>query len=156
MKTYISFGQAHEHVIEGLTLNRNVLLEIDGDENRAGNIARILFGQQWSNLYPEEKVRGNVFANYPGGIVRLDDWSDDTYAVVRFVRRVQVSSDEYINGRLIITDSTDHEIQVIYIEGGNGKVYDYDKGTIRALGNIKFKWEGQGPCPNVTITTSPQ
>ena len=66
MKTsYFTFGQAHSHVANGRTLDRNTVVKITAEDPRARMFE--LFGAKWSMEYdapPDMRL-------FPGGIVEL-------------------------------------------------------------------------------------
>lgn len=48
---YFTFGQIHEHVIDGVILNKDTVIYIGGDDARKKMVK--LFGSEWSNEYEE-------------------------------------------------------------------------------------------------------
>ena len=148
-RTYISFGQAHEHTIGSLILNKNVLLEIDGDEKNAGNIARLLFGQKWANLYPEDVVRSqSVFEHYPGGIVRIDGWSGKPVSKKGRLTSISVAPYGLCQGVIVVKVDTG-ELLTIHHYPGNAQIYAFD---IETTGEVVGEFIGMGsPAVNIQV-----
>ena len=67
-KFYFTFGQSHTHVLNGKTVDKNIVIEITA---KSGEVARRKmvkhFGEVWSMQYddlPNMKY-------FPGGVVKL-------------------------------------------------------------------------------------
>ena len=70
MKVYITFGQAHFHVIAGKKYDRNCVgvLEIESGANKVKEVTEI-FGNKWSNVY--NKMSKEAMEFYPRGFINL-------------------------------------------------------------------------------------
>ncbi len=54
MKFYITFGQAHAHVFNGKTLDKDTVVEIEADDKGDANAwAVATFGAKYSVVYPD-------------------------------------------------------------------------------------------------------
>ena len=72
MNFYVSFGQAHTHSFNGLTLDKDCLLAIEADSGAAARQhAFEWFGAKWSGLYNEDALR-DVLPYFPRGIVKAN------------------------------------------------------------------------------------
>lgn len=72
MKTYITFGQAHKHVINGKTFDRNCVAEIEAENySEARKKAFEAFGPKFCFAYAEEHFNFDTMIYFPRGIVRL-------------------------------------------------------------------------------------
>lgn len=71
MKTFFfTFGQAHRHVIDGLTLDKDVVLQVYADDyNAARQTVTRLVGVEWSMQYEDIKDVG--IEHYPRGVATL-------------------------------------------------------------------------------------
>ena len=66
MKTsYFTFGQCHSHAHEGLTLDKDIVVEITADDPRERMF--VLFGRMWAFEYDEPPD----MALFPRGIVKI-------------------------------------------------------------------------------------
>ncbi len=71
-KFYYSFGQSHAHRVDGVTLDKDSIVEIivPDDDDRGMELARAkmfdTFGQKWSMQYAEGKIDMSYF---PRGVV---------------------------------------------------------------------------------------
>jgi len=61
--TYITFGQEHKHIIQGITFDRNCVALIDNGRETAF----LLFGDKWAFEY-KDKPDMNFF---PRGIIEI-------------------------------------------------------------------------------------
>lgn len=67
MTFWITLGQAHAHVLNGRTVDHNVVIEIEADDYpQAMRKANEWFGDQYANIYPQKPD----MKYYPGGIVK--------------------------------------------------------------------------------------
>lgn len=68
MKAYITMGQAHIHRISGKTIDKDVVVEIEAeDETALNDRANYLFGREWIMMYASPPD----MSFYPRGIVKL-------------------------------------------------------------------------------------
>jgi hypothetical protein len=68
-KYWISFGQTHTHSVNGKTLDKDCLLEIEAEnEEAARNQVIALIGLKWANIY--EELEGNL-EYFPRGVIKL-------------------------------------------------------------------------------------
>jgi hypothetical protein len=66
MKAYFTLGQAHTHSYNGITLDKDCVIEIECDEPR--NKMMELFGAKWGFEYDNEPPDMQFF---PRGIVKI-------------------------------------------------------------------------------------
>ena len=68
MKYYISMGQIHTHSIEGKTIDKDCIVEIEAEGRTAAQeMAYKMFGREYSFVYNE---RPNMVF-FPRGIIQL-------------------------------------------------------------------------------------
>lgn len=67
MKTYVTFGQAHVHVINGKTLDKDCVAIVEGDRETVFK----LFGQKFCFEYPEYLWDGSRLKYFPRGYVEI-------------------------------------------------------------------------------------
>lgn len=66
---YVSFGQNHQHEWNGLVLDKDCLLLMQGESWLVVREAVMkLFGRKWSNIYQEAELQG-MLSYYPRGVV---------------------------------------------------------------------------------------
>lgn len=69
MKFYVSFGQAQVHSVDGVTLDKDILLEIEADsEDEARRRVWKTLGPEWSMMYTEDTIKLEYF---PRGTVSI-------------------------------------------------------------------------------------
>lgn len=67
MKFYVSFGQTHVHSMNGVTIDKDCVVEIEaGTYNRAREAALSMFGVKFSRVYSDPEL-----AFFTRGIIRL-------------------------------------------------------------------------------------
>lgn len=68
-KFYVSFGQAHAHALNGVTYDKNSLMEVEAPNDLAARIDIMrAIGPKWSMIYPEDALT-DVLDHFPRGIV---------------------------------------------------------------------------------------
>lgn len=67
MTSYFTFGQTHEHSVNGITVNRDVVVKITAED--PSKVMTELFGTAWAMEYPGLPD----LAFYPGGVLELGD-----------------------------------------------------------------------------------
>lgn len=73
MKTYITFGQVHEHIIDGKVFNKDCVAVIESDNIQEGRkLATELFGTQFCFEYPENSFDHSSMAYYPRGFIKAN------------------------------------------------------------------------------------
>lgn len=71
MKLYITFGQGHCHVVDGKTLNKDTIAELECSSYEEGRQKAFnLFGCKWSFDYQEADL-GRILPFFPAGIVKM-------------------------------------------------------------------------------------
>ncbi len=70
-KFYITFGQIHKHVIDGVVYDKDCFAVIEAkDYDKARSKAFDLFGRKWCWLYESKhKTLNNIF--YPRGLIQI-------------------------------------------------------------------------------------
>ncbi len=64
-KSYFTFGQVHVHSVNGVTFDKDIVVEIEADDPRSVMVDH--FGLKWGHEYDEKPdVR-----HYPRGIYKL-------------------------------------------------------------------------------------
>lgn len=67
-KYYVSFGQNHTHNYNGMTLDKNCLLELEGiDYESIESYCRSMFGNKWALIYAEVELP-KILKFFPDGI----------------------------------------------------------------------------------------
>lgn len=62
MKFYVSFGQDHVHRVNGITLDKDILLEIEADdEGEARRRVWKTIGPEWHRVYTEDTIKLEYF-----------------------------------------------------------------------------------------------
>lgn len=70
MKIYISFGQIHEHDVNGVTFDKDCLAEIECNNHEHGReIAFDLFGDKWFTSYEDIN---EVIRYFPRGPIKAN------------------------------------------------------------------------------------
>ncbi len=68
MKTYFTFGQDHAHRINGKTLDKDWVVEMETKTREEAREKMFeFFGQKWSNQYNKKPT----MSFYPKGIIKL-------------------------------------------------------------------------------------
>lgn len=65
MKTYVTFGQVHRHVINGTVFDKDCVAIVDGDREKVFD----LFGTRFCFDYPEEHWDDSQMKYFPRGYV---------------------------------------------------------------------------------------
>lgn len=72
MKVYISFGQDHRHVIDGVVYDRNCLASIECSSHNEGRARAFeLFGPVFCTSY-DEKDLPRILPRFPRGVVATE------------------------------------------------------------------------------------
>ena len=74
MKTYVTFGQCHRHVINGVVFDKDCVAVIEGGspgENREK--AFEIFGRQFCFEYPEACWDKSNIKYFPRGYIKIPD-----------------------------------------------------------------------------------
>lgn len=111
---YISFGQAHHHVVAGVEFTPMVLFEVDGSYDRAKKVADILFGREYSMIYSADQLVGD--RNYEKS-VRVEGWSNPMDGKKSKLTEIAIIPNGYISGELQVSDDTGVVLS-IHHEGG--------------------------------------
>lgn len=73
MKTFVTFGQAHHHEIDGTVFNKDCIAVIQCDSAKDGrDKAFELFGRQWAFEYPETLWRKEWEVHFPRGYIEVE------------------------------------------------------------------------------------
>ena len=73
-KFYISFGQVHVHSIDGKTLDKDCLAELEAEtKEEAHKVAMDIFNKTFHNVYTENEL-SSVIKYFPRGIIRVVDY----------------------------------------------------------------------------------
>ena len=67
MKTYVTFGQAHAHSINGKTFDKDCVAVVNGNQDEVFKI----FGQKFCFEYPEEYWDENKISFFPRGYIEV-------------------------------------------------------------------------------------
>jgi hypothetical protein len=67
MKTYVTFGAAHTHKINGVLLDKNCVAVVQGDRDRVFE----LFGTRFCFEYPEDFWDDSKLHYFPRGYVEV-------------------------------------------------------------------------------------
>jgi hypothetical protein len=71
MKFYISFGQVHTHSINGKTLDKDCLAEIEADSAyEAHDKAMKIFNGIFHNCYSADKLE-EIISYFPRGVIKI-------------------------------------------------------------------------------------
>ena len=103
MKTYITFGQAHRHVVGGVVFDHNCVAVIEHAPEESGrDIAFQYFGPKWAFEYSES--RPPEMSYFPRGFVTLprevpalrteltpEQQAQDYFAANQFVNYVSIA-----------------------------------------------------------------
>lgn len=65
MTAYFTFGQVHAHAFNGVTLDKDIVIEMESPDPRASMLE--LFGVKWSMQYDEPPN----MAHFPRGIFKI-------------------------------------------------------------------------------------
>ena len=73
MRTYITFGQVHRHVIDDVLFDKDCVALIESDsEDEGRKIAMSLFDSKWHNSYfREDELEPEIMQYYPRGPVKV-------------------------------------------------------------------------------------
>ena len=73
MKTYVTFGQAHTHSVNGKTLDKDTVAVIESESPEAGREKAFeLFGQKFCFEHPEEHWDDSKMYYFPKGYVEVN------------------------------------------------------------------------------------
>ncbi|MCP4087908.1 MAG: hypothetical protein GY804_15160 [Alphaproteobacteria bacterium] len=73
IKTYVTFGQNHSHVINGRTLDKDTVAVITSDSAEDGREKAFeLFGRQFCMEHPEDFWDSSSMKYYPKGYVEVN------------------------------------------------------------------------------------
>lgn len=73
MKTYITFGQAHAHHVNGITFDKDLVAVIEAPNYKeARDRAFELFGRQWAFAYPEDEWTEKKQSYFPRGCAEVE------------------------------------------------------------------------------------
>lgn len=67
MKTFVTFGSDHTHVINGVRIDKDCVAVVDGDRDKVFE----LFGSDFSMEYPEQFWREEKLRYFPRGYVEV-------------------------------------------------------------------------------------
>ena len=72
MKTYVTFGQEHEHKINGIIFDRNCVAVIDALNAKAGREKAFkLFGEKFCFAYAEKNFSMSSLKFFPRGLINV-------------------------------------------------------------------------------------
>jgi len=72
-KTYITFGQAHVHSVNGKTFDKDCVAAIEcTDEKDGRDKAMEIFNGIFHQSYYEDQLTSEIMAYYPRGIINVD------------------------------------------------------------------------------------
>ena len=72
MKSYVTFGQAHAHAINGQVFDKDCVAVIEHEKDYQGREKAFeLFGQKWGWIYSEENFNNDVMKFYPRGFIEV-------------------------------------------------------------------------------------
>lgn len=69
MKTYVTFGQVHRHVINGVVFDRDCVAVVNGDRAKVFE----LFGVKWCFLYAEGNFDVLKMHYFPRGLIEVEN-----------------------------------------------------------------------------------
>lgn len=69
MKTYVTFGQSHKHIIKGEIIDKDCVAIINGDRKKVFEI----FGPKFCFEYPEEYWDDKKMEYFPRGYIELEE-----------------------------------------------------------------------------------
>jgi hypothetical protein len=73
MKTYVTFGQDHRHVIDGKIFDKDCVAVIESESAEAGRaLAFETFGRKFCFEYPEECFNMESMKWFPRGFIEVD------------------------------------------------------------------------------------
>lgn len=74
MKTYVTFGQVHYHIIDNKVFDKDCVAVIEADNEAKGrNMAFELFGPKFFTTYTEETFDPSDLEYFPRGLIRVED-----------------------------------------------------------------------------------
>jgi len=72
MKTYVTFGQAHTHSINGRTIDKDCIVVLETESAKAGrDLAFEIFGPKFCFEYPETHWDDSKMHYFPRGYLCL-------------------------------------------------------------------------------------
>ncbi len=72
MKTYITFGQDHRHVINGVIYDRDCVAVIESENEKTGREKAFeLFGNKFCFEYPERYFKTDNMMHFPRGLIKV-------------------------------------------------------------------------------------
>lgn len=73
MKTLITFGQAHSHILMGKLIDKDCIVMIDADTAQEGrNLAMDLFKGVFCTSYTDSEFKIEMLDMFPRGIIEID------------------------------------------------------------------------------------
>ena len=73
MKTYVTFGQDHRHVIDDKVFDKDCVAVIESESASVGrNIAFEMFGPKFCVEYPEDCFDMEIMKYFPRGFVEVN------------------------------------------------------------------------------------
>lgn len=72
MKTYITFGQDHVHIIDGKTFDKDCIAIIESSSHdTARTLAFKFFGDRFCFSYPEDEFDHSMMKYFPKGFIEV-------------------------------------------------------------------------------------
>ena len=68
MKTFVTFGQEHVHILDGVVYDKDCVAVVNGDRERVFE----LFGPKFCFEYPEEYWNDSKMDYFPRGYIEVD------------------------------------------------------------------------------------
>ena len=73
MKTYVTFGQDHQHEIDGKIFDKDCVAVIESEDPVTGReLAFRTFGQKFCFEYPEESFSMESMKYFPRGFIKVN------------------------------------------------------------------------------------
>ena len=73
MKTYITFGQAHVHSVNGKTFDKDCVAVIEAENESAGREKAFkYFGPKWHQSYSEKRWKDSLLDYFPRGLIQVE------------------------------------------------------------------------------------
>lgn len=69
MKTFVTFGQEHIHILDGVVYDKDCVAVVNGDRERVFE----LFGPKFCFEYPEEYWNDSKMEYFPRGYIEVDN-----------------------------------------------------------------------------------
>ena len=78
MKTYVTFGFDHRHIVDGKVIDKDCVAVIScADAAEGRKIAFELFGHKFSLEYPEDHFDFDSMRDFPRGFIEVNDMTSE-------------------------------------------------------------------------------